>query len=187
MKTLNAPSDEKRTIATKAYQIDLTRISEGFAYDTIFCHALSINEAKSKLLHKVRYDGMELLYEKEELSYTNIPVIRYKDGDLHEFEGEFITQREIDRIIQKRKRNEYFDTILNNESVSHCYIRKHGSYYRPNASGYTSFQVFAGIYTKDDAVKHGRSCDDLQIIPIDSAEHNRMIQEEITDIQSRLI
>jgi hypothetical protein len=173
-------------IATKAYQIDLSRISEGFAYSEIFCYALSMNQAKSELLKKTKYEGLGLFF-KDEITYLNIPVIRYPEADLIAFEGDYKTQRQIDEIQQKRKRLEYFDTILNNPEVSHCYIRKHGSYYRPNASGYTSWMSFAGIYAKEDAVGHGKSCDELQIIPIDNPEHNKMIEEQIQDLRLRLI
>lgn len=171
---------------TKAYQIDLSKISEGFAYSPIFCYAENLNKAKSELLGKIKYEGMELLYGKDEITYLNIPVIRYEEADLHEFEGEYITKNEIDRIQQKRKRLEYFQAILDDESVSHCYIRK-GSYYRPRAAGYTSYLCFAGIYTKEEAIQHGKSCNELQIIPIDTAEHNKMIEEEIKELQSRII
>jgi hypothetical protein len=174
-------------VATKAYQIDFSKISEGFTFDVIYCHAVTMNEAKYSLLKKIRYDGLKLLYSDEEISYKNIPVIRYKNADLIEFEGKYIMRSEIDRIIAKRKRQDYFNTILDNPTVSHCYIRKHGSYYRPHACGYTSFRSFAGIYTKQDAVKHGNSCDELQIIPIETTDHNQMIEDEIKYMQSRII
>lgn len=175
-------------IPTKAYRIDLSKIlSEGFLYDDIFCYATSRNEAKYKLLEKIRYDGMQLLYSSDEITYMNIPVIRYKEADLLPFEGNYITQREIDILLMKRERLNNFDAILNDASVSHCYIRKHGSYYRPDACGYTIMRAIAGVYTKEEAVSHGKSCDDLHIIPINTSEHNQMILDEIKDLQSRLI
>lgn len=173
--------------ATKAYQIDLNKISEGFCFDVIYCHARNRNEARSQLLKKVRYDGLELKHSSKDISYSTIPVIRYKDADLIEFEGEYLCSLDIDKIKDKRKRIEYLDGILKDENVSHCYIRKHGDYYRPNACGYTSFKCFAGIYTKKDASDQGKSCHELQIIPINNAEHNAMMEGYITELQTRII
>lgn len=174
------------TVATKAYKINLNRIDEGYSYSEVICHASTFNEAKSRLLQKVRYDGMKLRLG-DDLTYLNIPVVRAKEYDLVDFEGKYISQFEVHEILDKRKRMDYFNSILTDQSVTHCYIRKHGSYYRPNACGYTQIKAFAGVYEKSDAISHGKSCSDLQIIPINSAEHNKMIESEIEDFKTRLI
>jgi hypothetical protein len=78
------------------------------------------------------------------------------------------------------------EKILINDSFSHCYIKK-GGYYRPHSSGYTDFRHRAGIFTKEEAVKSAKSCRDLTIIPINAIEHNKMINDEIDDLKTRLI
>ena len=179
-------SIESENKPLKGYKIDLNRINEGFLYSDVICHAESLNQARSILLKKSQHDGMELLSGKD-FSYTTIPVVRCHDADLHNFEGQFLTQREIEDILTNRKRLDYFKGILEDPAITHCYIRKHGSYYRPNACGYTSLKIMAGIYEKVDAVNHGKSCSDLQIIPINQTEHNQFIQEAINELQSRII
>lgn len=171
----------------KGYQINLGKIEDGFLYSPVTCVAESLNKAKSILIKKVRYDGMKRRFSDNDINYTTIPVIRYPEGDIKEFEGKYITQREIDEELAKRKREEYFKSILNDDNTTHCYIRKHGSFYRPNVCGYTSFRSFAGIYEKNDAVQHGRSCSELQIIPINNEEHNKCLQDDIDDMKSRII
>ncbi len=76
--------------------------------------------------------------------------------------------------------------IEKNKKVTHCYIRKHGSYYRPDCCGYTEYRHRAGVYEKQDAISKARSCRDLDILPIDHAEHNKNLCAEIKDIATRL-
>lgn len=76
--------------------------------------------------------------------------------------------------------------IVNNKNITHCYIKK-GLYYKPDACGYTDFRVRAGIYTKCDAIKHYKHCDELTLIPIHNSSHNDLILEEVKDLLSRII
>lgn len=171
----------------KGYKIDLNKISEGYLYSPVFCVAESINKAKSELVKKAKYESMTIIPGHKDITYTNIPVVRYPEADLKYFEGMFISNNEIDEILKKRKREAYFQSIIDDPNITHCYIRKHGSYYLPKACGYTQRLAFAGVYEKSDAVSHGRGCDDLQIIAINADEHNEMIIEEIETLRSRLI
>lgn len=173
-------------VIEKGYSINLNRIDEGFMYSEETVTAPNRSEAKSKLLRKVRYDDMKLKHG-ETLTYLNIPVVRNKDFDIVDFEGKPTPRHEIDRILRTRKRNEYFQSIIDNPNVTHCYIRKGGSYYRPNSCGYTEFVTRAGVYEKEEAVKHGVSCSDLGIEPINTEEHNQRLQKEIDEMKSRLI
>ena len=76
--------------------------------------------------------------------------------------------------------------LENNKKVTHCYIKK-GPYYRPNACGYTDYVVRAGVYTKEEAIEHAKHCRELRLIPINVAEHNKFIKEEIQDLLSRIL
>lgn len=77
--------------------------------------------------------------------------------------------------------------IANNKKIKFCYIKKRGSYYRPNCSGYTDFTYKAGVYAKEDAVSQATSCRELDLIPIDITKHNERIANEIKDLSSRFI
>lgn len=84
------------------------------------------------------------------------------------------------------KRSE-LNKILKNKKITHCYIRKNGSYYRPNCCGYTDFRHKAGVYEKEDAVNQSLSCSELIVIPINVSEHNEMLLQAIKDISENII
>jgi len=171
-------------LSQKAYEVNLNKIDEGYLYDEIICYAENINKAKVKFL-KENID-LYLSSTSEEVTYITIPVIRCKQADKFHFEDKELTLSQIENILQERKRiNELYD-LLNDQSFQFCYIRK-GGYYRPNYCGYTEYQHLAGVYQKEDAVRHAISCDALTIIPIDIKEHNKMIQYNIEDLKSRII
>lgn len=170
----------------KAYQIDLSKIEEGFLYDTIMCYADNANQAKQILLRENRYENLILSKSNEEVNYLTIPVIRRKSDDKIIFEGQAVTEIEKNRILYKRERDLLLENILNDANIKYCYIKK-GSYYRPNSCGYTDFKHRAGVYTKQEAVQSAKSCNELTIIPIDILEHNEMINIEISCLSSRLL
>lgn len=76
--------------------------------------------------------------------------------------------------------------IANNKKITHCYIYK-GGYYRPNSCGYTDSMCKAGIYTKEDALRHAEGCRDIKLIPVNIKEHNDVIVKEVNDLLSRYI
>jgi hypothetical protein len=168
----------------KAYQIDFSRIEEGFLYSQTFTLADTRSKARTKLFKMS--DGMQL-YNGKELTIMNLPMIRCPQEDLYEFEGQKISQEKLEYLLKKRKRWAILDNILNDTDIEFCYIKKRGSYYRPHSCGYTDFQHRAGVYPKSEAVSNGKSCDELDIIPINTQEHNQMIKSEIEDLQTRLL
>lgn len=132
-------------------------------------------------------DGYELKYSNEPITYLNIPVIRCKEYDKHQYKGSMLTTYQIEEQIRQEKRNLKLQEILDDDSISHCYIKKRGSYYRPNSSGYTDIQSFAGVYDKIDAVQQANSCNELIIVPINVVKHNELINERINELKSRLL
>jgi len=174
-------------IKEKAWKVDLDRIDEGYLWHAEIVYSESRNTAKSKLLEAYSHDLNLNDCDKTEVNYLNIPVIRAKEYDKYEYGGEILS---IDEIIEKKRRIERhskLDAIMNDESITHCYIYKNGSYYADNHCGYVGSKTRAGIYTKEDAVSSGRSCDQLYIDPINTKEHNEMVQSEIEKLQKRLI
>lgn len=167
----------------KAYQIDFTQIEEGFSFDCVYVYADNLNKAKVKLLHEMRWENLALVYSGKEVTYLNIPVIRCKERDKILFEGEYLTQNEIAR----RKRKKGLLEMLENPLVTHCYIKKRGTFYRPDNRGYTEIISEAGVYTTREAVNSGLSCEDLTVIPINIEEHNQMINDRIENLKTRII
>lgn len=71
------------------------------------------------------------------------------------------------------------DKILRNKKIIYVYIRKHGSYYKPNCQGYTDDNIKAGIYPKEYATQLALQCGDLILIPIDVFKHNLDVHTEL--------
>lgn len=82
---------------------------------------------------------------------------------------------------------EQLNEIKDDKNITHCYIRKNGSYYRQFGRGYTDYVKEAGVFIKEDALRQSESCSELDIIPINITEHNNMILLEVRDLLSRYI
>lgn len=178
----------KYKISKKAYEIDFSKIEEGFLYDSssFITYAETRNKAKTQLLKQVYCENICLNGEDEEVTYLTIPVIRCKESDKYFFEDKEMTLYQIEEELTERKRISVLDEILNNENIKYCYIRK-GSYYRPNNSGYTDFKHKAGVYLKEDAVSSAKSCRDIWLERIDIEEHNKMINDEVRELQRKIL
>lgn len=174
------------TLKEKAYEIDFSRIEEGYLFSEYITYAENRNQAKTQLLKDSYCQSICLQGSDDEVTYLTIPVIRAKQADKYDFEGSSMTKQQISEELEERERKRHLDNILNDESITHCYIRK-GNYYRPNSCGYTDFKHRAGIYSKKEAVSHAMSCRDIDLEIINIDNHNKMIQEEIQELQTRLI
>jgi hypothetical protein len=177
---------EKLEIKQKAWRLNLDMIDEGYLCCKVIVYANTRNGAKSEILKEMRHEEYKLAYSVSDVTYTNVPILRAESYDKLLFEGVELTRQGIDSILKDRERKDKLYDILNDPNISHCYIRK-GNYYRPNSCGYTDFIHRAGVYTKEEAVKHANGCSDLTIIPIDPVVHNGILNKEIEDIKSRLI
>jgi len=175
---------EKLVLKQKAFEIDFGRIKEGFLWGQHISYAATKGKAKMELLTEV--EGALCEFTGDEITYLNIPVIRCKEADKYEFEGENVTLHRIEEIHRERKRLYKLDSILNDPKIVYAYIQK-GSYYRPGSCGYTDFRHRAGVYTKEEAVSSAKSCRDIWVRVIDIDEHNEMINKEIKELESRLL
>ena len=174
------------TIVEKGWQIDLSRIKDGWESDTVYCSAPTLNKAKSTLLDNIRYYGWVLEPYSAEVTYLNIPVIRYPLADKVMFDGDVMYRWKVDELIQKKDRQGKLQAILDSPDIHYCYIYKRG-YYCPGWAGYTDHKWAAGVYTKEEAVEHAWNIKEIHIEPINIEEHNKKISEKIADLQSRLI
>lgn len=170
----------------KAYEINLGSIEEGYLYPQMITYADNINKAKVQLLKDSYCENICLEGEEEEVTYITIPVIRCKEADKLDFEGKEMSLCQIEDEIEERRRNYVLDEILNNKHIKYCYIIK-GGYYRPNYCGYTEYVHKAGVYDKEDAVRHAKGCKDIRLERIDIDEHNKAIEEEIKDLKTRIL
>ena len=174
---------EKYKIIKKGYQIDFSKVDEGYMYCPETCVADNRNEARYILFNRRIIFN---LISNDEVTYANIPVIRCEEVDLVEFEGKNITRNKIDDLLKDRKRSKMLDDLMNDESKQFFYIRK-GGYYRPHSCGYTDMRHRAGVFDKNSAIKSARMCEELNLIAINIEEHNKMIQDEIDDLETRLL
>lgn len=176
------------TIKEKAYEIIFDKIEEGFMSSGVYCFAETINKAKTQLLEQVKWDDWKLKYSGEELSYLNIPVRRKKEYDIVTYEGQEVRRYQVEEIKAENARNSNLDAILSDPNIKYCYINKYcRGYYRPNSSGYSSFTSEAGVYTKEKAVSEARGVKEIHLEVINIEEHNKMLNEQIEDLKSRII
>lgn len=174
------------TAIKKAYQVDLSKIEEGYLYSDIITHADNRNQAKSQLLSENKYGGLCLRGSNDEVTYLTIPVIRAKEYDVYIFESQEKTKYEIEEILQERKREAKLNSFLADPKITHCYIHK-GMYYRPNSCGYTSYKHLAGVYSIEEGVSDAKSCRDIYLEIIDVEKHNNMVMDMINELKSRII
>jgi hypothetical protein len=175
----------KPILKSKAYQVNLSKIEEGYMYSTISCYAENNNEAKSKLLKEEPF--LILNSTQEEVTYITIPVIRCKELDLVEHDGVLMKRHEVISYDTEKERQSELDGILLDENIQFCYIKKRGSYYCDNHCGYTSYMTKAGVYNKKEAVSTARNVSEIYLIPIDVSSHNNTIESEIRLLEQRLI
>ncbi len=177
----------KPTLLKKAYEIDFSKIEEGYLASEQWCYAKTRNEARNTLLAQIYYDEWQLKWEDEPITYLTIPIKRKDEYDLVLFDGKEIRRHQVSVIIEEKSRIKLLDDMLSDESIKYCYILKGGNYYRPNSCGYTAYQFRAGVYTKEEAVNDAKFCKELYIKPVSVDEHNRIINEEIETLTKNLI
>lgn len=179
---------DKLQIVKKCYCVDLNKIQDSWGYSEITVYAENSQKAKSALLNEVKWMGMKRSYTDDEVDYLTLPVKRNAIGDIVIFEGQEIKRWEVNEKIKEREFNAQLDLILNDKTVTHCHIRKGGRYYCDRHCGYTERLTKAGVYSKEEAIREARSCHgEVLAIPIDIPSHNKSIEAEIKDLQSRLI
>ena len=177
--------ETKYNIADKAWGVNCSRISEGHYYYTeTVVYGETRSKAKSQLL--IELNGVELI-TGEDITFLNIPIIRKKEEDLYHYNNKKLTLDGIRNENLKQQRLLKFDKIMNDETIRFCYIIKNGSYYGNDMCGYYSRKINAGIYDKKEAINHAKCCDELDVIPINIEDHNKMMHEQLDKLSSKLI
>lgn len=119
--------------------------------------------------------------------YIDLKCKRAKSFDKVIFEDKKITRYQIDSILYRRKRKEELESFLNDDTLTHCYIMKRGTYYRPHSCGYTSQKSRAGIYTIKEGVEEAVGCEDIYLERVSKSVHNAMLEKAINEIRELML
>lgn len=174
------------TVIEKGWQLDSFKMELCYNINDYVVSAATEDEAKRKLfmlesVYKMRLSTGELL------TLDNIPLIECPEADIVMCCGEPVRRNRVREFEENKAIEQSRNALRNYPGITHCYISKGGSYYRPDYKGYTEHRYLAGVYTKEDAIS---SCKDVRytnIMPIDIEEHNAYLSGIIAEIQSRII
>lgn len=179
--------EDKYEIVEKCWRLRTQDISEGHYLDQLFVYAPDRGKAKNLFIKSGNLDSYTIGWDRDEINYLNIPVVRQKEDDRVMFEGNVVVKSHIPKIIRERERLNELENIKSKPDIDYCFIVKRGLYYRPNSCGYTTNKLEAGVYNKGYAVRSAKSCDELTIIPINVKEYNTEIQNKINELQYKII
>lgn len=177
----------KLRIQQKAYALNLDKIENGHYYSEVIVLADSRGQAKQKILSEIDLDDYKLELWGDKMTYLNMPVIRKKEYDEVLHNNEVFTRWVLEQKINQEIENQRIEGFLSDESITHCYIKKNGSFYGWNYCGYTSFSTQAGVYPKEEAVPYCKNLDELKCVPINNSEHNEKILNQIARLKKGLI
>ncbi|OBQ56076.1 hypothetical protein JJL45_05315 [Tamlana sp. s12] len=176
----------KLEIVEKAYELNLDNISNGHLYPEEVVFAESRGKAKTLLSRQICIEDYKLDWE-EEMTFLNMPVRRAKQYDKVLFRGEEMRREQVEYKIRVEEENAKIEKYLEDPKITHCYIKKRGSYYGWNKCGYVSYSTHAGVYPKEEAVPYCKNSLELTCVPIDNAEHNENILNQIKRLKKGLI
>lgn len=159
-----------------------------FANDTIYYGGTSY-PAKKKAFSDLGFGILDRWMEP--LTIHSLKMKRQPASDMYLIGGELKTRARIMLEDQIKFKNEELDNILlQNPPTAMAYIRKGGYYYRPNNCGYTEYIIEAGVYPLTEAISSVRNTgyyDHKSAIVIDPVVHNKMINDKIKELKSKLI
>lgn len=170
----------------KCYIINISDFYEHYLYDPEIVFAKNASEAKTKLfkLYKENYNLPMMMTTDEEMTYLDVRVNRRGSYDRYLIGDEKYNLFELFELVDKIKENNENNIILNDPNITHCFLIKRGSYYMDNYCGYTSHILRAGMYPKEDAIKHiGHG---VSLRPINNREHFELINKEIQRLNNNL-
>ncbi len=152
-------------------------------------YAETQGKAKQKVLADLRYDDYVDLNGKP-IDFLNLKVKRAKHADKYLVDGQQKTLGQIEYDERRKQKVFQISKLVADNPNAMAYIRKGGKYYRPSHSGYTEILTNAGIYPIAEAARTVLACsldDRMMLEVIDSNEHNKMMNQAIEDLKSRII
>jgi hypothetical protein len=180
----------------KAYKLTVKELSNPWDYDDIIVYAETHGEAKSKGLSE--FDGAETrddsTYRKEwrDVVFTDIQARRIKRYDKTLFEGEWITQQDLEYKNWERARDEEARKLAENNpnGIAVVWVGCYGSYWGANRAGYFTNLEAAGKYSTKEAyeiVKGNDYSRQERVVLLDVVEYNLKIKSKIEELQKQLI
>ena len=176
----------KLEIKEKAYELNLDKIRDGFRYCEVVVFAETRGQAKQKISGEIDLEDYEVEYVGV-MTFLNMPIRRAKQYDKVVFRGEEMRRNQVEYKIRVEEENAKIDKYLQDPKITHCYIKKRGAYYGWNKCGYVSYSTHAGVYPKEEAVPYCKNDLDLTCVPIDNAEHNEKILNQIARLKKGLV
>ena len=177
------------TLVEKAWVVNPDNFKEPHYAPTDVYYAQTSGKAKHKILSQIYYDEFKDCDGKE-IGFVNLKIKRSQSADKLLIDGIIKTFWQIEYEQKKRQYNERIDKLVSDNPTAMAYILKGGCYYGSDFCGYTERLINAGIYKIHDAAKHVKSCslgDYMRLIVINTEEHNKMINDKIADLKTRII
>jgi hypothetical protein len=181
----------KAKLVKKAYYISPSCVSNYSRPDVEDRHfrGKTEGEAKTEALYHCQTYGVQGP-DDDDVTFTSIRLVRAKDLDLMVKDGVEGKRHVFEYRDRRDTVNAALDKLLSENATASAYIMKGGAYYRDNYAGYTSEQLYAGVYSLEAAVREvkGISLDDgPEVVIIDPEKHNKRIRERVDILESRLI
>ena len=176
-------------LQSKAFTINNRNFREPYFAPDVTVYADTASKAKSKILSKIKYDECKDIYG-EIINFITLRVMRAKSADKYLVDGQLKTLHDIEYDRKVKEKNERLDLLVAQNPNAKAFIKKGGSYYCSNYCGYTERKTEAGIYSIEDAVKSAKGCslgDYMDVVILDPIEHNKMINDKINELKSKLI
>jgi len=174
-------------IIKKYYKLDENQVFEGTDFfEQVVASGETRSKAKAKIASVCEDRDIHLL-NGDRVTFLNAPIHRCKNIDLVEYKGETMKRFIYEARLRQEEHNAALTKILEDNSITHCYISKRGSYYGPNYCGYTESVLRAGVYSKHDAVAHCLNILEVNCVPIKKEQHNDRVNMEIKRLKQCLI
>lgn len=176
----------KLEIVEKAYELNLDMIRDAHLCNEIVVFAETRGQAKQKISEEIDLEDYEIEYVGK-MTFLNMPIRRAKQYDKVLFRDEEMRRSQVEYKIRVEEENAKIEKYLEDPKITHCYIKKRGSYYGWNKCGYVSYSTHAGVYPKDEAVPYCKNSLELTCVPIDNATHNEQILNQIARLKKGLV
>ena len=174
----------------KAWSLNAAACSEPWHVDDGFVvYASTRNKARSIMVKQCLSEGFTDVGGND-FTYKNVPISRCNRFDKYLYRGEVLTLVRIQERQATEKHYAEADKLVVDNPNGFAYIKKGGYYYGPNHCGYTERLTDAGVYDIKEAARCVKGCglrDHMFVIPIKIEEHNKMIEEKIAELKSKLI
>lgn len=178
-------------LSEKAWIVNRSNFSEPWHVEDTAFYGKTMSKAKAEAFKSFRYDSWNVRNpntdEWEELTYLNLKMSRAEYFDKYVLNGEVLTKSRIEDKVKTKEREIELNQLILDNPDAYVYIKKGGYYYRSNNSGYTEYELFAGVYPIRDGVRtvlNSSLGDYRRVVLIDKEKHNERIDEYILKLEN---